>query len=57
MKAAHEAEIARLEADIPNQKDFLEAEIDRVNHLIVQKGHEMAAYSGAGVPTDAVMRL
>ncbi len=25
--------------------------------MIVMKGHEMAAYSGAGVPTDAIFRL
>ena len=49
--------MARLEEDIPNQKTHIENDIEATNQRIIDKGHEMAAYSGAGKPTDAIFRL
>ena len=57
LKDKHEEELRRLEEDIPNQKIHIQDDIERTNAKIVEKGHEMAAYSGAGKPTDAIFRL
>jgi hypothetical protein len=57
LKAAHDAQIAAITADAVNIPTNIQTELTTVNQEIIDRGHEMAAYSGAGKPTDAIMRL